>query len=532
MASIVPYNRAKYTREQQEKKLQRLTGETTTVAQHEERRRRHIAACASMQISFDVLSQEDLSYLIELEDEASRAGTFQRIFPCANGDHYLPYFETLRFHNLLLVQYTGRALTHPNLLHSLLQKPNRSRPSSKPPPRSQSSLSTSHGTPRRSSLPISIPLQRPVTSPAVVRRFSESSPSVLRSQSFLLLSNNSTSNRNKNIAATTRNNPTRHSISAPTSSSSLSGMTSHKQKQPFLIDALNRIGHAALSLHTTTTTSTAVALSPAASTSTSVEKIIASLNVNVNDKPHRAVGQVHTATTAAVPYSMSFHSSLPSRDTRSTMVSSSWTSSSLPSSPPSEHTPPPPQHAMSLQPSISASRANQNGATVVAPAWISSSAEVPVHQSESSKHSSDYVNVSAWTMVESKNNIDDNFNDNNTDALCHSSVLAPTNGRVFVPTGQVKNCSVKLKSQNGREEEEEEEGEEEHNNGSGENWVSCQSFVPRTFSFQKNKPAVGLRTITKNRRSQAMSLSSPSTVKSLANSLALLPVSAFQVNLK
>ncbi|XP_063744262.1 tubulin polyglutamylase TTLL4 isoform X2 [Eleginops maclovinus] len=53
----------------------------------------------------DVLTPEDVCMLTESEDELSRAGQFQRIFPSQSSSRYLRFFECPRYLNVLLDQW-------------------------------------------------------------------------------------------------------------------------------------------------------------------------------------------------------------------------------------------------------------------------------------------------------------------------------------------------------------------------------------------------------------------------------------------
>ena len=54
-------------------------------------------------VTLDELSEEDMDLLLYSEEENSRCGDFERIFPLANNiDKYSPYFDIMRYNNLLL----------------------------------------------------------------------------------------------------------------------------------------------------------------------------------------------------------------------------------------------------------------------------------------------------------------------------------------------------------------------------------------------------------------------------------------------
>lgn len=53
----------------------------------------------------DVLTPEDVRVLAETEDELSRHGEFERIFPSPSSSRYLRFFECPRYLNILLDQW-------------------------------------------------------------------------------------------------------------------------------------------------------------------------------------------------------------------------------------------------------------------------------------------------------------------------------------------------------------------------------------------------------------------------------------------
>jgi tubulin polyglutamylase TTLL4 len=48
------------------------------------------------------LTDDDIRQLIESEDELSRSGSFNRVFPSLNSHDYLKYFDFVYYHNILL----------------------------------------------------------------------------------------------------------------------------------------------------------------------------------------------------------------------------------------------------------------------------------------------------------------------------------------------------------------------------------------------------------------------------------------------
>uniref|UniRef100_A0A8C2W7B2 Tubulin polyglutamylase TTLL4 n=1 Tax=Chinchilla lanigera TaxID=34839 RepID=A0A8C2W7B2_CHILA len=53
----------------------------------------------------DVLTPDDIRILVEMEDEFSRRGQFERIFPSHNSFRYLRFFEEPRYSNILTIQW-------------------------------------------------------------------------------------------------------------------------------------------------------------------------------------------------------------------------------------------------------------------------------------------------------------------------------------------------------------------------------------------------------------------------------------------
>ncbi|KAF6723338.1 Tubulin polyglutamylase TTLL4 [Oryzias melastigma] len=74
----------------------------------------------------DVLTPEDVRVLAESEDELSRRGDFERIFPSPSSARYLRFFETQRYFNILLDQweqkYWNDWTKRVDLLKALCQK--------------------------------------------------------------------------------------------------------------------------------------------------------------------------------------------------------------------------------------------------------------------------------------------------------------------------------------------------------------------------------------------------------------------------
>lgn len=58
-----------------------------------------------LQTVLDVLTPDDVRVLAESEDELSRRGQFERVFPSSSSSRYLRFFECPRYHNILLDQW-------------------------------------------------------------------------------------------------------------------------------------------------------------------------------------------------------------------------------------------------------------------------------------------------------------------------------------------------------------------------------------------------------------------------------------------
>ena len=56
----------------------------------------------------DILTPEDIRYLVEMTDEESRRGNFERVFPTPYTHKYLRFFETARYSNLLLSAWCAK----------------------------------------------------------------------------------------------------------------------------------------------------------------------------------------------------------------------------------------------------------------------------------------------------------------------------------------------------------------------------------------------------------------------------------------
>jgi len=56
----------------------------------------------------DTLTPDDIRMLMETEDENSRRGCFQRVFPSMTSNRFLRFFESQRYYNILLDEWTRK----------------------------------------------------------------------------------------------------------------------------------------------------------------------------------------------------------------------------------------------------------------------------------------------------------------------------------------------------------------------------------------------------------------------------------------
>ncbi|XP_068716224.1 tubulin monoglutamylase TTLL4-like [Montipora foliosa] len=56
----------------------------------------------------DILTPDDIRMLMETEDENSRRGCFQRVFPSISSNKFLRFFESQRYYNILLDEWTRK----------------------------------------------------------------------------------------------------------------------------------------------------------------------------------------------------------------------------------------------------------------------------------------------------------------------------------------------------------------------------------------------------------------------------------------
>ncbi|XP_033639693.1 tubulin polyglutamylase TTLL4-like isoform X1 [Asterias rubens] len=76
-------------------------------AKHAFYTQKHIDEQCRMSI-LDTLTPDDLRVLVETEDEYSRCGGFERVFPAPSAQKFLRFFETARYYNILLNEWVKK----------------------------------------------------------------------------------------------------------------------------------------------------------------------------------------------------------------------------------------------------------------------------------------------------------------------------------------------------------------------------------------------------------------------------------------
>lgn len=96
---IVPYNRKKYMKDEEDKKAKYFLGLDNKKIPYKSKNINDLKSTDA----FDKLPEEDKELILYVEEENGRRGEFERIFPTPeNIDKYAPYFEVMRYDNLLL----------------------------------------------------------------------------------------------------------------------------------------------------------------------------------------------------------------------------------------------------------------------------------------------------------------------------------------------------------------------------------------------------------------------------------------------
>eukprot|EP00698_Gefionella_okellyi_P008659 TRINITY_DN2158_c0_g2_i1.p1 TRINITY_DN2158_c0_g2~~TRINITY_DN2158_c0_g2_i1.p1 ORF type:complete len:849 (+),score=153.41 TRINITY_DN2158_c0_g2_i1:69-2615(+) len=111
LVGFVAYDRKKLREQQEAEKQSRLTGVGAQRRQSvswEEKLRRHQAMVDKTLVTESLLAnatEEDVEIIRESVEENMRRGAFTRIFPTAETDHYMQFFEFPRYFNMLLLEW-------------------------------------------------------------------------------------------------------------------------------------------------------------------------------------------------------------------------------------------------------------------------------------------------------------------------------------------------------------------------------------------------------------------------------------------
>eukprot|EP00057_Strongylocentrotus_purpuratus_P028024 XP_011682498.1 PREDICTED: tubulin polyglutamylase TTLL4 isoform X4 [Strongylocentrotus purpuratus] len=76
-------------------------------AKHAFYTQKHIDEQCKMSI-LDTLTPDDIRHLVQTEDEFSRRGNFERVFPCPSSQRYHRFFEAPRYYNVLLDEWVRK----------------------------------------------------------------------------------------------------------------------------------------------------------------------------------------------------------------------------------------------------------------------------------------------------------------------------------------------------------------------------------------------------------------------------------------
>ena len=99
MVGIVPFNRKKLEKDNENLRVSRLMGFEKTKALQ----RNMISLQNCKNLEEYPLSEEDLNVILDAEEENYRTGNFRRIFPLKNNiDRYAEYFMVPRYNNMLV----------------------------------------------------------------------------------------------------------------------------------------------------------------------------------------------------------------------------------------------------------------------------------------------------------------------------------------------------------------------------------------------------------------------------------------------
>jgi tubulin polyglutamylase TTLL4 len=99
LIGIVPYDRKKYLKEEEDKKSKHFFGLSKNISLYKTKNINSLKTADS----FGELTEDDIELILYSEEENARRGNFERIFPISqNVDDYMRYFEAMRYNNLLL----------------------------------------------------------------------------------------------------------------------------------------------------------------------------------------------------------------------------------------------------------------------------------------------------------------------------------------------------------------------------------------------------------------------------------------------
>lgn len=124
LIGVVPYDRKKYMKEEEDKKSKQFLGLSKNISKilinqialHKSKNINNLKSADS----FDDLNEDDIELILYTEEENTRRGNFERIFPISkNIDNYSVYFEAMRYNNLLLWRWLKSNYILPSTISSL-----------------------------------------------------------------------------------------------------------------------------------------------------------------------------------------------------------------------------------------------------------------------------------------------------------------------------------------------------------------------------------------------------------------------------
>jgi hypothetical protein len=132
---FLPYDSKQLKRDAKQQKLSRMLGQTNRKTWGSARQHRHVPSLAGL--SFDELSPDDWDVIFDSEDELSRRGNLERIYPCANTvGYYQQFFSVQRYFNVLLSKWLtqGSQLRHRILTDARATRRRNNAPLERSPP--------------------------------------------------------------------------------------------------------------------------------------------------------------------------------------------------------------------------------------------------------------------------------------------------------------------------------------------------------------------------------------------------------------